>query len=80
MPNRTRPAGYPAAPAPLGARQGQAPAEGAGFPVLPRPGVTLGWCPFPTVKVFLRLPRVLRKGLRPFIFSFFFIHMMSTKP
>ena len=40
--------------------------------------VALRWCPFPAVKAFLLPPGVSRKGLPQFIFSFSFIHTMST--
>jgi hypothetical protein len=37
---------------------------------IPRPGVTPGWFPFPTEKVFLLLFPGSRKSLRQFILSF----------
>jgi hypothetical protein len=43
------------------------------------PEVASGRYPFPTVKVFLRLPRVPRKGLRQSHANFFAVHMMSTE-
>ena len=55
-----------------------APPAGPEFPrdvpvsqYFPRPGVTPGRFPFPTVKVFLLLSPPSRKGLREFILGFF---------
>ena len=63
-PRRTRAASCPASPALRAARQGQAPVRSTGFPVHSHvSGVSPRWCPFPTVKVFLRPPRGSRKGL-----------------
>ena len=47
--------------------------------LLPRPGVSSEWCPFPAVKYFLRLLRAPRKRSGPFIFVLFLIHTMSTE-
>jgi hypothetical protein len=50
------------------------------FPGLSRvPGEAPGWCSFPAVKVFLRVPRPPRKRLREFILSFFRVHTLSTE-
>jgi hypothetical protein len=43
------------------------------------PGVSPGWCPFPTVKVFLRLSGAPRKSLRAIIFFFSLSTEISTK-
>jgi hypothetical protein len=54
---RTGLASYLTRPAPRADHQGQTPAIATGFPVTPTsPGNPLGWCPFPTVKVFLLPP------------------------
>ncbi len=45
----------------------------------PCPGVAPGWCPFPTVKVFLLPSRWSRKSLREFILGFFCVHTLSTE-
>jgi hypothetical protein len=47
--------------------------------LLPRPGVSSEWCPFATVKYFLRPLRTVRKRSGPFIFALFLIHTMSTE-
>jgi len=60
-------------------RQGQAPAGNTGFPAFPAPGVAPGWCPFPTVKAFLRPPRKSRKSLREFNEGFFPVHTLPTE-
>jgi len=44
----------------------------------PCPGVAPGWCPFPTVKLFLLPSRWSRKSLREFILGFFCVHTLST--
>ena len=50
-------ASYLTRPAPRADRQGQTPVIATGFPVTPTsPGIPPGWCPFPTVKVFLLPP------------------------
>jgi len=46
----------------------------------PCPGVAPGWCPFPTVKVFLLPSRWSRKSLREFILSFLCPHLIHTLP
>ena len=52
----------------------------ARFPGLSRaPGGIPGWCPFPTVNVFLRPPRPSRKSLPQFISGFFSVHTLSTE-
>jgi hypothetical protein len=63
-----------------------APPAGPEFPrdvpvsqYFPRPGVTPGRFPFPTVKVFLLLSPPSRKGLREFILGFFGVHTISTE-
>ena len=54
---RTGLASYLTRPAPRADRQGQTPVIATGFPVTPTsPGIPPGWCPFPTVKVFLLPP------------------------
>jgi hypothetical protein len=62
-----------------------APPAGARYPrpapvsrLLPRSGVSSGWCPFPTVEYFYRLGRGSRKSLPAFISGFFSVHTMST--
>lgn len=64
----------------------RAPPAGAKHPLeppvsrlFPCPGVAPGWCPFPTVKVFLLPSLWSRKSLREFIFSFFRVHTLSTE-
>ena len=59
-PRRAEAASCPASPALRAARQGQAPMRYTGFPVHPHvSGVALRWCPFPTVKAFLRPLRLV---------------------
>ena len=57
--------------------EGASPPAGARYPPevpvsrsLARSGITPGWCPFPTVKVFLLLSPPLRKSLPQFILNF----------
>jgi len=70
-PRRTEAAGCPASPALRAARQGQTPARYTGFPVHPHvPEVALRWCPFPTVKAFLRLLLVVAQGSAAIHFKF----------
>ena len=64
----------------------RAPPAGAKHPpeppvsrLFPCPGVTPGWCPFPTVELFLLPSRWWRKSLREFILRFFSVHTLSTK-
>ena len=46
---------------------------------LPRPEVTSGWCPFPTVKALLLPYWEARKVPRQFISGFFAVHISSTE-
>ena len=66
--------------------EGAPPPAGARYPLevpvsrsLPRSGITPGWCPFPTVKVFLlRSPAVAQESTE-IHFKFFGIHTISTE-
>jgi hypothetical protein len=67
-PRRTEAASCPASPALRAARQDQEPVRHTGFPACSHVSeVALRWCPFPTVKAFLRPRELPRKGLQPFI-------------
>jgi len=61
---------------PAGAKHPREPPVSRLFPC---PGVAPGWCPFPTVKVFLLPSLWSRKSLREFIFSFFRVHTLPTE-
>ena len=62
-------------------RRCQPPALGTGFPVLSRPGVAPGWCPFPAVKVFLLLcQRATQEPALNYFFSFHYPHDVHKKP
>ena len=67
-PRRAEAASYPASPALRAARQDRTPVRYTGFPAYSHVSeVALRWCPFPTVKAFLRPRELPRKGLQPFI-------------
>jgi len=70
-PRRTEAAGCLASPALRAARQDQTPRAIHRFPgPFSRPEVALRWCPFPTVKAFLRLLLVVTQGSAAIHFKF----------
>src|ERR1700735_5386473 len=82
-PRRTEAASCPASPALRAARQSQTPVRRTGCPVRSHvSGVALRWCPFPTVKAFLRPLRVVAQGSAAIHFKFLlFPHdVHRTKP
>src|SRR6266568_216284 len=61
-------------------RQCQAPRKKYRFPCLScAPGVAPGWCPLPTVNVFLLPLAEPRKSPREFIFTLFGVHTLFTE-